>query len=124
MVVASDQGNVVSVDGGTAFGATGTTRRPASSIIWPPTTVFHIGFTGPAGFSTVAIASRSDYGVLSFRDWHPVGADERDYDVPDPEDADIVSAPVSAAVCRAGTRAPGRCRTLAVAAVELRPAPD
>ena len=28
--------------------------------------------------------------MLSFRDWHPVGADERDYDVPDPQDPDIV----------------------------------
>ncbi|MEO8198162.1 MAG: glycoside hydrolase, partial [Thermoanaerobaculia bacterium] len=39
---------------------------------------------------TVAIASRSDYGQLTFRDWHPIGGDERDGDIPDPRDPDIV----------------------------------
>jgi len=38
----------------------------------------------------VAIASRSDYGELTYRDWHPVGGDERDYDIPDPADPNIV----------------------------------
>ena len=38
----------------------------------------------------MSIASRSDYGSITFRDWHPVGADERDYDIPDPVDPDIV----------------------------------
>src|SRR5262249_22421620 len=39
---------------------------------------------------TAAVASRSDYGQLTFRDWHPVGGDERDYDIPFPGNADVV----------------------------------
>ena len=34
--------------------------------------------------------SRSDYGALTLRDWRPVGGDERDYDIPDPDDPNIV----------------------------------
>ncbi|HBL27538.1 MAG TPA: hypothetical protein DD490_11940, partial [Acidobacteria bacterium] len=30
------------------------------------------------------------YGQLTFRDWHPVGGDERDYDIPFPGDPNIV----------------------------------
>ena len=38
----------------------------------------------------MGVASRSDYGQLTFRDWHPVGGDERDYDLPFPGDPDTV----------------------------------
>jgi photosystem II stability/assembly factor-like uncharacterized protein len=90
MVVASDQGTVVSVDGGTHWSdwynqPTGQFYHLAADNRFP-----YWVYSGQQDSGTVAIASRSDYGVLSFRDWHPVGADERDYDVPDPEDADIV----------------------------------
>ncbi len=90
MVVASDQGTVVSVDGGTHWSdwynqPTGQFYHLAADNRFP-----YWVYSGQQDSGTVAIASRSDYGVLSFRDWHPVGADERDYDVPDPENADIV----------------------------------
>ena len=47
-------------------------------------------YSGQQDSGTVAIASRSDYGQITFRDWHPVGGDERDGDVPDPANPDIV----------------------------------
>ncbi len=47
-------------------------------------------YLGQQDSGTVAIASRSDYGAISFRDWHPVGAEERDFDLPDPENPGIV----------------------------------
>jgi len=47
-------------------------------------------YSGQQDSGTVSIASRSDYGRISFRDWNPVGGDERDGDVPDPLDANIV----------------------------------
>ncbi|MGH8377340.1 MAG: WD40/YVTN/BNR-like repeat-containing protein, partial [Gammaproteobacteria bacterium] len=34
--------------------------------------------------------SRGDYGDITFRDWHPVGGDERSYAVPDTGDPNIV----------------------------------
>ena len=32
----------------------------------------------------LAIASRSDYGSITFRDWHTVGTEEYGYVAPDP----------------------------------------
>ena len=42
--------------------------------------------------STVAIASRTDHGVISDRDWYDVGGGESGYIVADPKDPDIVYA--------------------------------
>jgi len=90
LVTASDQGTVVSVNGGKSW---------SSWYNQPTGQFYHLGadnrfpywiYSGQQDSGTVAIASRSDYGALSFRDWHPVGADERDYDLPDPLDPNIV----------------------------------
>ena len=101
MITASDQGTVVSVDGG---------RHWSDWYNQPTGQFYHLAadnrfpywiYSGQQDSGTVAIASRSDYGAIGFRDWHPVGGDERDYDLPDPADPDIVY----------GIRAPARCRT-------------
>ena len=47
-------------------------------------------YSGQQDSGTVSIASRSDYGAPNMRDWRPVGGDERDYDIPDPVDPNIV----------------------------------
>ena len=47
-------------------------------------------YSGQQDSGTVGIASRSDYGQLTYRDWNPVGGDERGYDIPDPADPLIV----------------------------------
>ena len=39
---------------------------------------------------TAAVVSRSDYGQITYRDWHPVGAGESGYILPDPVNAQIV----------------------------------
>ena len=90
MIAASDQGTVVSSNGGQTW----------SDWYNQPTGQFyclHVDqrspywlYAGQQDNGSVAITSRSDYGAISFRDWHPVGADERDCDVPDPDDANIV----------------------------------
>ncbi|HKJ82179.1 MAG TPA: hypothetical protein VJ954_09155, partial [Ignavibacteriaceae bacterium] len=36
------------------------------------------------------ILSQGPYGAIELRDWHPVGADERDYDIPKPGNPDMV----------------------------------
>ena len=86
----SDQGAVVSVDGGKTW---------SSWYNQPTAQFYHLAadnrfpywiYAGQQDSGTVGIASRSDYGELTFRDWHPVGGDERDYDIPDPADPMIV----------------------------------
>ena len=90
MVAASDQGTVVTPNGGVSW----------SDWYNQPTGQFyclHVDqrypywlYAGQQDNGSVGITSRSDFGAISFRDWHPVGADERDCDVPDPDDANIV----------------------------------
>ena len=92
MVTASDQGTVVTVNGG---------RTWSSWYNQPTGQFYHLGaddrfpywiYSGQQDSGTAGVASRSDFGALSYREWHPVGGDERDYDIPDPGDPDTVYA--------------------------------
>jgi photosystem II stability/assembly factor-like uncharacterized protein len=90
MITGADQGAVVTVDGGRTWSSwynqpTGQFYRLAADNRFP-----YWIYSGQQDSGTVAIASRSDYGQITFRDWHPVGGDERDGDVPDPSNPDIV----------------------------------
>jgi len=90
MITGADQGAVVSFDGGATWSSwynqpTGQFYRLAVDDGFP----YRI-YSGQQDSGTVSIASRSDYGRLSFRDWHPVGGDERDGDIPDPTDPNVV----------------------------------
>ena len=90
MITGADQGAVVTFNGGESWSSwfnqpTGQFYRVAVDNGFP----YRI-YSGQQDSGTVSIASRSDYGRISFRDWNPVGGDERDGDVPDPLDADIV----------------------------------
>ncbi len=83
----SDQGAVVSVNGGKSWSnwynqPTGQFYHLAADDQFP-----YWVYSGQQDSGTAGVASRSDYGAISFREWHPVGGDERDYDVPDPSDA-------------------------------------
>ena len=86
----SDQGASVTVNGG---------RTRSSWYNQPTAQVYHLAadnrfpywvYSGQQDSGTVAIASRSDYGSIGWRDWHPVGGDERDFDIPDPVDPNII----------------------------------
>jgi photosystem II stability/assembly factor-like uncharacterized protein len=85
MIVGSDQGAAISVDGG----------RTWSSWYNQPTAQFYHVITdnhfpyrvygSQQDSGTAAVLSRSDYGQISFRDWMPVGGEESGYIVPDPD---------------------------------------
>ena len=47
-------------------------------------------YGGQQESGSVGIASRGNDGQITFRDWHPVGADEYGYIAPDPLDPNIV----------------------------------
>jgi hypothetical protein len=90
MIAGADQGAIVTFNGGASWSSwynqpTGQFYRLAADDRFP----YRI-YSGQQDCGTVAIASRSDYGQLTFRDWRPVGGDERDGDVPDPRDPDVV----------------------------------
>ena len=90
MITGADQGAVITFNGGKSWSSwynqpTGQFYRLAVDNRFP----YRI-YSGQQDSGTVGIASRSDYGQITFRDWSPVGGDERDGDVPDPTDPDIV----------------------------------
>ena len=90
MIVASDQGTVISVDDGKTW---------SSWYNQPTAQFYHVttdnqfpyriyGAQQDAG--TICISSRTDYGSITFRDWYTIGAGESGYIAPDPANPDIV----------------------------------
>ena len=89
-IVGADQGAVITQNDGATWSSwynqpTGQFYRLGVDDGFP----YRI-YSGQQDSGTVGIASRSDYGQITFRDWSPVGGDERDGDVPDPANPDIV----------------------------------
>ncbi len=90
IILGSDQGAAISVDHG----------RTWSSWYNQPTAQFYHVITdnrfpywvygSQQDSGTAAVVSRSDYGQISFRDWHPIGGGESGYIAPDPANPDIV----------------------------------
>lgn len=92
LVLASDQGTVVSRDGGQTW---------SSWYNQPTAQMYHVVtdhrfpywvYGAQQDSGTAAVVSRSDYGEISVRGWHPVGGGESGYIAPDPRDPDIVYA--------------------------------
>ncbi len=90
MISGADQGAAVTLNGGRSWSSwynqpTGQFYHVAVDNRFP----YRI-YSGQQDNGTVELWSRGPYGVVDERDWHPVGGDERDYDVPKPGDPDIV----------------------------------
>ena len=90
MLLAADQGAIVTVNGGETY----------SSWYNQPTSAFYHVITdnqfpynvygGQQESGSVGITSRSDDGQITFRDWHPVGVTEYGPVAPDPLNPDII----------------------------------
>src|SRR5580700_342288 len=90
ILLASDQGATISVNGGATW----------SSWYNQPTAQFYHVVTdnqfpywvygGQQESGSAGTASRSDWGEITFRDWHPVGTEEYGYVAPDPLNPNII----------------------------------
>jgi photosystem II stability/assembly factor-like uncharacterized protein len=90
MVMTSDQGAIVTVNGGETW----------SSWFNQPTAQFYHVSTddafpyrvcgGQQESGSACVQSRGDDGQITFREWHPVGVEEYGYVAPDPLDPDVV----------------------------------
>ena len=87
---ASDQGAVITVNGGATW---------SSWYNQPTAQMYHVNTDnafpyrvcgGQQESGSACVNSRSDEGQITFRDWTPVGVEEYGYAVPDPLDPDIV----------------------------------
>ena len=112
MITASDQGTVVTVDGGAHWSdwynqPTGQFYHLAADNRFP-----YWIYSGQQDSGTVGIASRSDYGAISFRDWHPGRRRRARLRHPRSRRSRTSSTdPALARASRAGTRARAKCRT-------------
>lgn len=90
ILLVSDQGAIVSVNGGASWG---------SWYNQPTAQLYHVSVTntfpykvcgGQQESGSVCISSRGNDGEITFRDWHPVGVIEYGYVAPDPLHPEIV----------------------------------
>jgi photosystem II stability/assembly factor-like uncharacterized protein len=90
MLIASDQGAIVTVNGGQTF---------SSWYNQPTAQFYHVStdndfpynvYGGQQESGSVGIASRGNDGQITFREWHPVGVEEYGYVAPDPLDPNII----------------------------------
>ena len=90
IAIVSDQGAIITVNGGETW---------SSWYNQPTAQLYHVNAdnafpyrlcSGQQESGSVCISSRGNDGGITFRDWHPVGAEEYGYVVPDPTNPDIV----------------------------------
>ena len=90
ILLVSDQGAVVTVNGGTTW---------SSWYNQPTAQLYHVSVSntfpyrvcsGQQESGSVCISSRGNDGEVTYREWHPVGTIEYGYVAPDPLDADVV----------------------------------
>ena len=90
MIMAADQGAIVTVNGGASW---------SSWYNQPTAQMFHVNTDnafpyrvcgGQQESGSACVQSRGDDGQITFREWRPVGVEEYGYAVPDPLNPDIV----------------------------------
>ena len=90
MLLVSDQGAVVTLNGGDSW---------SSWYNQPTAQFYHVNTDndfpyrvcgGQQESGSACVASRGNDGQITFREWHPVGVEEYGYAVPDPRNPDIV----------------------------------
>ncbi|MBA2250367.1 MAG: glycoside hydrolase [Chitinophagaceae bacterium] len=90
LLIASDQGAIVTVNGGQTFSSwynqpTGQMYHVSADNDFP----YNV-YSGQQESGSVGIASRGNDGQVTFHEWHPVGAEEYGYVCADPLDPNIV----------------------------------
>jgi photosystem II stability/assembly factor-like uncharacterized protein len=90
ILIASDQGAIITVNGGQTFSS--WYNQPTAQFYHVSTdNAFPYNVYGAQQESgSVGIASRGNDGQITFREWHPVGAEEYGYVAADPLDPNIV----------------------------------
>jgi photosystem II stability/assembly factor-like uncharacterized protein len=90
ILLGSDQGAIISVNGGESWSswynqATAQLYHVGADNDFP----YHV-CSGQQESGSVCISSRGSDGEITFREWHPVAAEEYGYVTPDPLDPNIV----------------------------------
>ncbi|HXP26345.1 MAG TPA: hypothetical protein VN891_11220, partial [Steroidobacteraceae bacterium] len=90
IALVGDQGSLITVNGG---------RTWSTWYNQPTAQLYHVSVTptypyrlcsGQQESGSVCISSRGNDGIITFREWHPVGVIEYGYVAPDPLDPDVI----------------------------------
>jgi len=90
VLIASDQGAIISVNGGQTWSswynqATAAMYHVAADNAFP-----YRLCSGQQDSGSACVSSRGNDGQITFREWHPIGVEEYGYAAPDPLNPDIV----------------------------------
>ncbi|MDQ6911992.1 MAG: glycoside hydrolase [Verrucomicrobiota bacterium] len=90
IALASDQGAIVTVNGGKTWSSWYNQSTAQLYHVSADNAFPYRLYSGQQESGSVGIASRGADGAITFRDWHPVAAEEYGYVVADPLDPDII----------------------------------
>ena len=90
ILLASDQGALVTVNGGATWSS--WFNQPTAQLYHVQTSYSfpYLVCSGQQDSGSVCVSSRGNDGEITFRDWHPVGVIEYGYAAPDPLNPDII----------------------------------
>jgi photosystem II stability/assembly factor-like uncharacterized protein len=90
MAIASDQGTIVTVNGGATWSSWYNQSTAQMYHVAADNSFPYRVCGGQQESGSACVASRGNDGEITFREWHPVGVDEYGYVAPDPLNADII----------------------------------
>ena len=90
ILLASDQGTIITVNGGATWSSWYNQSTAQLYHVSADNAFPYRLYSGQQESGSVGIASRGPNGEITFRDWHPVGAEEYGYVTAAPHDPDIV----------------------------------
>ncbi|MFL6568962.1 MAG: glycoside hydrolase [Chthoniobacterales bacterium] len=90
ILLGSDQGAIVTVNGGKTWSSWYNQSTAQLYHVSADNAFPYRLYSGQQESGSVGIASRGNDGAITFRDWHPVSAEEYGYVVADPLDPDII----------------------------------
>lgn len=90
VLLASDQGTIITVNGGQSWSSWYNQSTAQLYHVSADNAFPYRLYSGQQESGSVGIASRGNDGAVTFRDWHPVAAEEYGYVAPDPLDPDII----------------------------------
>ena len=90
ILLASDQGAIVTVNGGKSWSSWYNQSTAQLYHVSADTAFPYRLYSGQQESGSVGIKSRGDEGEITFRDWRPVAAEEYGYVVADPLDPNII----------------------------------
>lgn len=90
MLIAVDQGGIVTVNGGETFSSWYNQSTAQFYHVSTDNAFPYNVYGGQQESGSVGIASRGNDGQITFREWHPVGVEEYGYVAADPLDPNII----------------------------------